>query len=508
MQELQRMKDLIALMNLKNSYWGYLFSLILRVEDDTLPAPMGVRPEKNGTVSLVYNPTMISKMSDEHIKKVLEHEGMHLINKHIPRFLKVITDEVYPIKRMIKQRVFNIASDMCVNSQIADMPKALTIDGKEYTLCFPEAYKMERGQTTEVYYEKLLKDSEDSKCWKCLQKQIEKYEKIKSEQTGDGSGDKEESDSGKTKNNPGKDSKDQDQSQDKSDSGSGDTSDCDCNENGKDQCNDGSRENECGDPNDAKCRACAGSGNVDSHESWAEALDGQPDPSSYARVIDEYLRDIIHTTAKDFKKRKGNLPAGLEELINEALKPPTVPYYQIIRKLVIASRYSKFKRHFSKINRKRTYVFQDNVPQISPFPGRARDFSFDICICVDTSGSMGIEELMESLSGIKNMIDNDRHCIVHVIEIDTVIQKEYEVKKLSDIDPVFKGRGGTDLFLALERAKEINPDVTLFFTDGYCEDINAIPRNLMPKKLIWIITKGGQENMVNKCGYVVKLGDE
>ena len=74
-----------------------------------------------------------------------------------------------------------------------------------------------------------------------------------------------------------------------------------------------------------------------------------------------------------------------------------------------------------------------------------------------------------------------------------MIHKEYKVKKLSDIDFEVKGRGGTVLMPGVERARELNCDVCLCFTDGYTENFNEIDRRLFPKRMIWVITPNGSE---------------
>jgi predicted metal-dependent peptidase len=45
----------------------------------------------------------------------------------------------------------------------------------------------------------------------------------------------------------------------------------------------------------------------------------------------------------------------------------------------------------------------------------------------------------------------------------------------------------------------------MVFTDGYCENINNIPKKLLPKKIIWVITPDGKADNVNKTGYVVRI---
>ena len=247
---------------------------------------------------------------------------------------------------------------------------------------------------------------------------------------------------------------------------------------------------------------------IDDHSSWGEVKE-VADVQALSRKVDSYVTNIIRDSVKSFSRDRGNFPSNVAELIEEALLPPKAPYYQIIRKLVRATRLSKFKRAHMKINRKRGYVFSLNetlnIPVISPFPGRTRDHSFDITLLLDTSGSMTKEDMLEGLSGIKNIIENDKYCRVTVLENDAKLQKEYEVKKLRDIEFNIRGRGGTILAPGLKRAKELNHDVCLAFTDGGTDNINAISRKNLPKKIIWVIQKEGSVNMLNKTGFIVRI---
>jgi predicted metal-dependent peptidase len=245
-----------------------------------------------------------------------------------------------------------------------------------------------------------------------------------------------------------------------------------------------------------------------SHEGWISEIKSIEDLLSLARKTDSFTKDIIKESVKNFNKSRGHLPCGLEELIKEALKPPQLPYYQIIRKLVKASRFSKYRRSFTKLNRKRTYLFcigDKNIPQLCPFPGKTKDFTFRISILLDTSGSMSLENVLEGLSGIRDIIEKDRNCFVNIIECDAKVQKEYQVKKLRDIQMGICGRGGTTLFPGLERCKELDSDIVLVFTDGFCDNINEIPKRLLPKKIVWVLTKNGSDNDINKTGVIVRL---
>ena len=118
---------------------------------------------------------------------------------------------------------------------------------------------------------------------------------------------------------------------------------------------------------------------------------------------------------------------------------------------------------------------------------------------------MSKDDILEGLSGIKNIIENDKHCKVTVLENDAKLQKEYEVKKLRDIEFNISGRGGTVLRPGLKRAKELESDVCLAFTDGGTDDINAIPRKELPKKIIWVVQKEGSIDRLNKTGFIVRI---
>lgn len=416
METSERLKNLIARFVLKYNYWGYLFSRVRRHAESRLPSIMGVAPEQDGTICLYYNPALVDATDDVNLIKIIEHEGLHILNKHIPRLIRILSNEISDDNKKRKSNVWNIAADCAVNSQ-AKFKDDFKIAGEFWPLCLPEKYNMPNDKVTEWYYLELLKTKNNVK-----------YE---------------------------------------------------------------------------------GRSDLGDHGKWLEHCKGVADLSALSRKIDQHVQRIIKESAKTFNKDRGKLPAHIAELIRGALMPPKAPYYQIIRKLVKGTRFSKFQSSPTRINRKRTYTFvladDKNLPQISPFPGKMRDYTFDIAIVLDTSGSMSIEDIKEGLSGVRNIIEKDRYCRTTVIEADTVVEKEYVCKKIKDIQYKIKGRGGTTLGPGLFRAKEIGCDVCLVFTDGYTENINAYSRDKLPKKLIWVINKGGIIQNINKTGYIINI---
>ena len=414
----ERMKELIAKFTLQHSYWGYLFSTIRRKPAKNFGSIMGVSVEPDGSISLLYEPDLVSNTEDKHLSTIITHEGMHVLNKHLPRLLRILSNESDKHKKTLKMGTWNIASDCTVNSQ-ANIREDIIIDGEAWPPQLPKMHDLEENGNTEKYYMTLLERAKKDKSY---QKALE---------------------------------------------------------------------------------------NMKNHETWLKNLENITDVSSLARKADQFTQGVIKEALKSFNKNRGKLPAGLAELIQEALEQPKAPYYQIIKRLIKGSRLTKIRRSPTRINRKRTYTFmlddEANLPKISPFPGRSKDVSFNIVTLIDTSGSMDIKSVKEGLSGIKNLIEKDPTCKTTVLEADTVIEKEYSPRKVSDIQFNIKGRGGTVLFPGLERARELGCDVCLVFTDGGCEDINNISRKYLPKKIIWVITEGGTASMVNKTGFVVEI---
>jgi len=445
----ERLKELVAKMVLGNSYWGYLFSRLARRSTKYLPSIMGVAPEHDGMIALYYHPELVSVASDDALMLILEHEGMHVLNKHIPRLIRILANELNERRKPLKGQVWNIAADCCVNTQMS-MPKEVPIGNNKCFPTFPEDHKLPPDKIAELYYSLLMKRVKEIECPKCGA-------------TGEGLGQSEVKGGGEDK------------------------------------------------PEQVECPACAGGDGteIDDHSHWTKNLEGVADLSSLSRKIDTNVGNVIREAVKNFNKRRGTLPSHVQDLIDEALRPPKAPYYEIIRRLVRGSRLSKFRRSPTRINRKRAYLFtlsDDGSPIFSPFPGKMRDYSFYISLIIDTSGSMSKDEILDALSACGSIMEKDRHTRVVVLECDAVLQKEYEVKKLRDIQFKVKGRGGTAMAPALKRARELGTDVTLGFTDGYTEDINKLPRKMLPKKLIWCVPEArGSIDLLNRTGYIVRI---
>lgn len=110
----------------------------------------GVRIDDDGRFELVYNPSFMGGLSDEHRRGVLKHEFYHLIFEHC--LLRS------PDGKKISKR-WNWATDLAINSHLkGELP--------DFAL-WPDKFGYPANQTAEWYYRKLEEDGKggaDSKC--------------------------------------------------------------------------------------------------------------------------------------------------------------------------------------------------------------------------------------------------------------------------------------------------------------------------------------------------------
>ena len=117
-----------------------------------------------------------------------------------------------------------------------------------------------------------------------------------------------------------------------------------------------------------------------------------------------------------------------------------------------------------------------------------------IVVAIDTSGSMGADELSKIL-GELNQLKSTAECRMTLIQCDADIQdiKEYNSWEIADIDFKnygFRGRGGTTFEPVFEWIeKEVltlgqRPDALFYLTDGYAHYGMQEP----PYQVMWILT--------------------
>lgn len=178
----------------------------------------------------------------------------------------------------------------------------------------------------------------------------------------------------------------------------------------------------------------------------------------------------------------GDLPAGVQRLIKD-MTESVIDW----RELLLQQIQSTIKNDFSWIRPNRRSWHMDAV-----LPGMKPGETVDLCVAIDTSGSIGEEELKIFLSEIKGIMESYDDYKISVWSFDTEVYnlQEFTQDNMSDImeyEP--KGGGGTD-FTAnwrFMKDEQIEPKKLIVFTDGmpfgewgdedYCDTVWIIKGN-------------------------------
>ena len=180
----------------------------------------------------------------------------------------------------------------------------------------------------------------------------------------------------------------------------------------------------------------------------------------------------------------GNLPAGVKRLIKDLTKP-VVNWRELLEQQI----QSTVKDDFSWMRPNRRSWHMDAI-----MPGMKPGTQIDVCVAIDTSGSISEQDLKDFLSEVKGIMEAYDEYKVRVITWDTAVYNpaEYSSDNMADITEYQPGGGGgTDPHCVWEWLKEndIEPKKLIMFTDfcffgwrpnevqDYCDTVWVIKGN-------------------------------
>ena len=158
----------------------------------------------------------------------------------------------------------------------------------------------------------------------------------------------------------------------------------------------------------------------------------------------------------------GNIPAGVQRLINEMTEPQ-----MNWRELLRMNLESTIKSDYTWMRASRRGWHMDAV-----MPGMKPDEMIDIAIAIDASGSIDQGMLRDFLGEIQGIMDSFPAYKIHVVTFDTQAYnpQQYDSDNLDGIcDYEVMGGGGTDFdcFYDYFKENDIVPRRLVVFTDGY-----------------------------------------
>ena len=382
--------------------------------------------------TIKYNPEWTVTKSRDFLEMVLTHEALHIACGHHLRSEGMDAWEMLQNDpRSDWFGMWNEAGDVAINQMLMNHKGW---DNKECLT--PQKYGMPSGKSAEWYYSEIRKkgkkddpESEDE----------EESEKGKEEQDGE-----EESSGADGSEEDGE--KEEEQQDGSNGEGEGE---------GKGT-GDGDGENE-----GAQGQADGTSGDA----GGMGRVEPDPDVASGEQSKDAAVREWQQAvmSAAIQAKAQGKLPGWMQESIEAMMAPAELPWQVLLRQF--CTKAIKSRLSFARPNRRTMWRSDIICPTRS---GRTVD---KILFVVDTSGSMNSESCNKALAELQNIVSAYPKCEVTLMQCDAMVADEvtygvYQPFRVPE-NWTWKGRGGTDMRPAFERAKQIRPQAVICLTDGY-----------------------------------------
>lgn len=206
------------------------------------------------------------------------------------------------------------------------------------------------------------------------------------------------------------------------------------------------------------------------------------------RVAEEVLKDI------------GNAPQNLVDWARSMISP-TIPWQSMLRAAV--------KRAINNVAGGATdYTYsRTNDRTLDPdliLPTLITKKP-EVCVIVDTSGSISRQELDEAISEVAGVLRAHANRMT-VMAVDHEVHEVHTVAVGTNIETLkFSGGGGTNLVLGFDHAMKSvrpKPNIIIVFTDAY----TPWPKRKPDAEVVVCLTRAGDENRVPKWARSLRVG--
>lgn len=237
-------------------------------------------------------------------------------------------------------------------------------------------------------------------------------------------------------------------------------------------------------------------GTIDNHDMW----DNPDVQQGRQEKQQDWTEKMLSSAEIAEAKSQGSVPGGISRLIGK-IKKPQKDWRQLLAEFV---QFEVFDYGFLPPD-KRYYGFSDALmPDFNEETEKVQDMVF----AVDTSGSIGDEELMVVFSELVGMMQQFNNSVQgRLIYVDSKVAAVYDFE---DVDDILKskpaGGGGTDMEEAIrytqQKVEDGEWDVAgmTILTDGYTD--YRMNDNEFDFKLLWLVTN---EDQTPPYGTVARL---
>ena len=217
-----------------------------------------------------------------------------------------------------------------------------------------------------------------------------------------------------------------------------------------------------------------------------DGIDQHEEPDEVCEPAEKPMVQAALRKAQEMAKMQGKGAGGLERYIDEFCTPK-ISWQEHLRKALLANVRGRDVYTWQRPNRRKLAM----APHVY-MPGRAGLVGPEIAVEIDTSGSIGADELKTFLGELSGIMEEVRPRKIHAMYVDDelhgdVIELE-EPHELTELSHKAGGGGGTDMttvFKVIEE-RQLPVESVVVFTDGFTpwgEDA-GIPT-------VWAITSPG-----------------
>jgi predicted metal-dependent peptidase len=255
-----------------------------------------------------------------------------------------------------------------------------------------------------------------------------------------------------------------------------------------------------GGPGDPGCGS--GAGNPQDCEDQFTQDPGQRSQADMASIRQQTADEVRSHIAKH---GRGSVPNSLSRWAEDMFKPAKIPWSTKLGRIVrgaISSKIGDTDYKYGRPSRRQAGLgYGPGVPMlpslVSPKP--------EVYIAVDSSGSMGHEELMDAVSETDAILKTTNSRATFVV-CDAAVHASKKIKSAKEIQHLLKGGGGTDfrpMFAEMEKCSP-KPNVAIFITDG-----DGPAPDLPPKgtSVIWVLVGDHRRRPYTIKGDEVAYGD-
>jgi predicted metal-dependent peptidase len=196
------------------------------------------------------------------------------------------------------------------------------------------------------------------------------------------------------------------------------------------------------------------------------------------------------TISRMGSKDQGTLPANLQRLLAEVTDPP-LDWRTLLWRYLTRTPWD-----FTAYDRR----FIGDELYLDAMDGE----SVSIAVCIDTSGSIGDEELGRFLNELRGILRAYPKVEIQLYACDADLHGPWAIDTESEDIPKLPGGGGTDFrpfFTHLN--KKTPPDAAIYLTDGHGD----FPRQPPTYPTLWVITPDGLKSSDIPFGEVARMLD-